>query len=397
MESIVVVGASLGGLRVVENIRREGFSGRLTLVGDEPHRPYDRPPLSKEFLRGEVEADRLSLVKKSEAELSLDTRYGTRAVGLDLAARRVQLDSGEALDFDGLVIATGARPRRIDGAAGKENVFVLRTLDDARALGLALRAAKRAVVVGAGFIGLEVAASCKAMGVETTVLEAAPTPCARALHPALGDFLASFHHARGVDLRCGVSIEAFEGEGRVEAVRLASGERIACDVLVIGIGVTPNVEWLEGSGLSLENGVRCDESLRASVEGVYALGDVASFPHPLFDGERMRIEHWTTTVEQARLVAQNLVRGEAKAFEKAPLFWSDQFELKIQGVGRPSPGDEMAIACGSFEEGRFLALFGRGGRLVGAYGFGRPAELVKARMAIEKRASFDEARASIQG
>src|SRR5690606_23575887 len=172
-----------------ENIRREGFSGRLTLVGDEPHRPYDRPPLSKEFLRGEVEADRLSLVKKSEAELSLDTRYGTRAVGLDLAARRVQLDSGEALDFDGLVIATGARPRRIDGAAGKENGFVLRTLDDARALGLALRAAKRAVVVGAGFIGLEVAASCKAMGVETTVLEAAPTPCARTLHPALGDFL----------------------------------------------------------------------------------------------------------------------------------------------------------------------------------------------------------------
>jgi 3-phenylpropionate/trans-cinnamate dioxygenase ferredoxin reductase component len=397
MDSIVVVGASLGGLRVVESIRREGFEGRLTLIGDEPHRPYDRPPLSKEFLRGELGVERLALRKSPYEELDLDLRLGVQAVSLDLRARELELRGGERVPFDGLVVATGARPRVLPGLEGKRGVHVLRTLDDAAALAEDLRAAARVVVIGAGFIGLEVASSCRALGLDVTVLEAAAWPCARALHPDLGAFLTELHRARGVDLRAGVAIERFLGDEAVEGVVLRDGTEIPCDVLVVGIGVAPNVEWLEGSGLALEGGVRCDETLRASADGVFALGDVASFPHPLFDGERMRIEHWTTTVEQARVVAKNLVRGERVAFEKAPLFWSDQLDLKIQGVGRPRPGDEMVITHGSFEEGRFLALFGREGRLVGAYGFGRPAELIRARMAIERRAPWDEALASNQG
>jgi 3-phenylpropionate/trans-cinnamate dioxygenase ferredoxin reductase component len=396
MDSIVVVGASLGGLRVVEGIRREGFSGRLTLVGDEAHLPYDRPPLSKEFLRGEVAAERLALRKKPYEELALELRLGCGAASLDAGAREVVLSSGERVSFDGLVVATGARPRVLPGLEGKRGVHLLRTLDDASALAGDLRAAKRVVVIGAGFIGLEVAASCRALGLEVTVLEAAGWPCARALHPELGAFLTEFHRARGVDLRCGISIERFSGEDAIEGVTLRDGTNLPCDVLVVGIGVAPNVEWMASSGVTLDDGVCCDATLRASAEGVFALGDVASFPHPLFDGERMRIEHWTTTVEQARLVSKNLVHGERAAFDKAPLFWSDQFELKIQGVGRPRPGDAMAVAHGSFEEGRFLALFGRAGRLVGAYGFGRPAELIKARMAIERRASWDEALAANQ-
>jgi NADPH-dependent 2,4-dienoyl-CoA reductase/sulfur reductase-like enzyme len=397
MDSIVVVGASLGGLRVVENIRREGFTGQLTLVGDEPHLPYDRPPLSKEFLRGELEVERLALRKKPYEDLEIELRLGEKATALDLDAREVTLSSGERLSFDGLVVATGARPRHLPGLESKRGVHVLRTLDDAKQLTAALQGASRVCVVGAGFIGLEVAASCRALGLEVTVLEAAAWPCSRALHPELGAFLTEFHRARGVDLRCGVSVEGFSGEASVDGVLLADGARVDCDALVVGIGVTPNVEWLEGSGLALEDGIRCDETLRADAEGVFALGDVASFPHALFGGERMRIEHWTTTVEQARHVARNLIRGARDAFEKAPLFWSDQFELKIQGVGRPRPGDAMAIAHGSLAEGRFLALFGREGRLVGAYGFGRPAELIKARMAIEKRTPWDDALAEAQG
>jgi NADPH-dependent 2,4-dienoyl-CoA reductase/sulfur reductase-like enzyme len=397
MDSIVVVGASLGGLRAVEGIRREGFEGRLTLIGDELHRPYDRPPLSKEFLRGELGVERLALRKNPYEALDVDLRLGVPAVSLDLGTRDVELGTGERLAFDGLVVATGARPRVLPGLEGKRGVHVLRTLDHAVSLADDLRAAKQVVVIGAGFIGLETAASCCALGLEVTVLEAAPWPCSRALHPDLGAFLTELHRARGVDLRASVSIERFVGDEAIEGVVLRDGTLIPCDVLVVGIGVAPNVEWLERSGLALDDGVRCDETLRASADGVFALGDVASFPHRLFDGERMRIEHWTTTVEQARVVAKNLVRGERGAFEKAPLFWSDQFDLKIQGVGRPRPGDAMVITHGSFEEGRFLALFGRGARLVGAYGFGRPAELIRARMAIERRASWDEALASLQG
>lgn len=397
MDSIVVVGASLGGLRFVEGVRREGYSGSITLIGDDPERPYDRPPLSKEYLRGAVAEDRLALRRKPYDALELELRLGRPARSLDLSGREVEIEGGERVGYDALVVATGARPRTLPGLGERRGVHVLRTLEDARRLREALGASRRVVIIGAGFIGLEVAATARTLGLDVSVLEAAEWPCSRALHPELGAFLTHFHRARGVELRCGVRFEAVEGEDAVEAIRLEGGERIPADLVVVGVGVTPNVEWLEGSGLELENGVRCDETLRASAEGVYAIGDVASFPHSLFGGERMRVEHWTTTVEQARHVAKAIARGERAAFTRAPFFWSDQFELKIQGAGRPLPGDRMEIVHGSLEEGRFVALFGREGRLVGAYGFGRPAELIKARAAIEERASFDEALAAAQG
>ena len=405
MESIVVVGASLGGHFAVENLRRAKYAGKITLIGEEPHLPYDRPPLSKEFLRGEWERDRLGLARKPYEELGVELRLGVRAVGLDRASRRVLLSEGEPIAYDGIILATGARPRRLDAIEGRSNVHYLRGLDDALRLKSALKTGDRVVIIGAGFIGLEIAASCRAIGAEASVIEALEGPCARALPPALGGFLTSVHESRGVQLFYGASVRGFEGSDRVEAVTLGSGERLPVDQLIVGIGVTPNTEWLEGSGLSIDNGVLTSASLKAigsaigSDSGddapIFAIGDLANFESPLF-GERMRVEHWTTTVEQARHAAKNLLDGASLPFEKAPFFWSDQYEYKLQGAGRARPDDRLEIALGSVEGRDFLALFERDGRAVGAYGVNRPAELVRARIAIERRTSYDELAASLK-
>lgn len=400
MESIVVVGASLGGHFAVESLRRAKYTGKITLVGDEPHLPYDRPPLSKEFLRGEWERERLSLARKPYEALEVELRLGVRAVGLDREARRVELSEGEALAYDGLIIAAGARPRRLPELEGYENVHYLRGLDDALRLQSALRSGERVVIIGAGFIGLEIAASCRALGAEATVIEVAEGPCARALPPALGGFLTELHESRGVRFHYGASIERFDervqGSTRVESVTLRSGEQLEVDQLVVGIGVMPNIEWLEGSGLALENGVKTSASLSAGDPSIYAIGDIANFESELF-GERMRVEHWTTTVEQARHAAKNLVDGSSLPFMKAPFFWSDQYEYKLQGAGWARPEDRLEFVLGSVEGRDFVALFEREGRVVGAYGVNRPAELVRARMAIERGTGFDELAAALRG
>ncbi len=392
MERIVVVGGSLAGLRSVEFLRRKGFSGRLVLVGAEAHLPYDRPPLSKELLRGEWTPGQVALRKKPYDELNVELVLGQAAVALDTDAQRVELDDGDQVAYDGLVIATGAQVRRLRGQPELEGVYTLRTLDDALAIRQALTARPRVVVIGAGFIGAEVAASCRQLGLSVTMIEALEVPFAESLGATLGHKLLEVHRKHGVDVRVGVGVERVEGTTRVERVVLADGASVACDLVVVGIGVTPATKWLEGSGLSLGDGVVCDATCAASVPNIVAAGDVCNWHNPLFD-ERMRVEHWTNAVEQARHAVETLLAGpdDAKPFESAPMFWSDQYDLKIQSAGRPKPGDEVHICHGSLEEDRFVALYGRGGRLVGVATFNQPAKLVQYRRMITERVSWQDA------
>jgi 3-phenylpropionate/trans-cinnamate dioxygenase ferredoxin reductase component len=391
--SITIVGTSLAGLRAAESLRRQEFDGPITLIGDEPHAPYDRPPLSKQFLSGEWGQDRLALTKPERlAEYDLDFRLGTRAIGFDLSSSRLSLDNGEDLDVDGLLIATGARCRTLPGTDDMEGVFVLRGLDDSMALREAFdKNPSRVVVVGAGFIGAEVAATARERGLPVSLIEALPQPLARVLGEEMGAVCAQVHRDHGVDLRTGVGVDAIGGDGRVERVRLSDGSVIDAEVVVVGIGVVPNTEWLEGSGLDLDNGVVCDDTCLAA-PGVTAAGDVARWPNRRF-GEVMRVEHWDNAVEQGAHAARRLLVDDvdAEPFEPVPWFWSDQYDRKIQLAGRIRPGDEMQVVTGTLEERRFAALYGRAGKLVGVLGFNRPRHVMRYKSLIEQGASFDEA------
>jgi len=398
LETIVIVGGSLAGVRCAEALRGRGYAGRLVLIGAEGRVPYDRPPLSKEVLRGARDEASLALVKPDAlAALALELRLGTTAVSLDLADRAVGLASGERVRFDGLVIATGATPRRLPGSESLAGIHVLRTLDDCLRLRGELERGPRVAVVGAGFIGAEVAASCRQRGLAVTLLETLPAPLATAVPRAIGETLAAVHADAGVTLRCGVRVAGFAGGARVEGVKLDSGEIIPADVVVVGIGVSPETRWLEGSGLALGNGVVCDETLATGASHVVAAGDVARWRNPLFD-EVMRIEHWTNAVEQAGAAAETLLAGPglAKPFAPVPFVWSDQYDRKIQVAGRVGPQDAMTIALGSLAERRFVALFGRAGRLVGALAMNRPRPLIACRRLIREGRSFDDAVAELR-
>lgn len=391
MKSIVVVGASLAGLRAVETLRREGFEGRLTLVGAEPHLPYDRPPLSKELLAGEWEHDQIVLRKVPYEELDLELRLGVAARSLDVAAHTVTLAGGTKLPFEGLVIATGSTPRTLPGLPRLDGIFTLRTIDDCHAIRERLDAGARVCVIGAGFIGAEVAATCRKRGLDVTVLEALPQPMVRGVGMVLGEVLARLHREHGVDLRCGVTLESIEGNERVEHVRLADGELVACDVLLVAVGVEPETHWLEGSGLVLDNGVVCDETLLAA-PGIVAAGDVARWPNPAFDHEVMRVEHWTNAAEQGVYVGQRLLdRHDGRPFAPIPFVWSDQYDVKIQVVGRFSGQDRMEVVHGSLDESRFVCIFERGGRISGVLGFSEPRRVMQYRRMVAERASFDAA------
>jgi len=400
MRSVAIVGVSLAGLRAAETLRRAGFDGRITAIGAEDRLPYDRPPLSKELLAGKWTEPDVELRKQGVDDLALDWRLGRRAVALDLGARAVALDDGARVDFDGLVIATGSEPRRLPASAfpngnpDLDGVFVLRTLDDAIGIRDRLDGRPRVVVIGAGFIGAEVAATCRGRGLDVTVLEALPQPMVRGLGPTIGGVCGDLHRDHGVDLRLGVAVEAIEGDGRVERVRLADGTTIPADLLVVGIGVVPATDWLAGSGLTIDNGVVCDETCRAA-PGVVVAGDVARWPNPLFDGELMRLEHWTNATEQGVFAAERLLAGDGGGapapFAPVPFVWSDQYDVKIQSVGRFTAEDEVHVVHGSLEERRFVALFGRAGRLVGALGFSRPRNVMQYRRMISERGSLADA------
>lgn len=391
--SITIVGASLAGLRAAETLRRDGFDGVVTLIGDELHLPYDRPPLSKQVLAGDWEPDRIALIQPEKlAGLDLDLRLGTRALGFDLGSRSLSLDSGESLTVDGLLIATGARCRRLPGDLDLAGVHVLRSLDDCLALRADLEATpSRLLVVGAGFIGAEVAATARGRGLDVTVVEALPEPLMRVLGARMGAVCGALQRDHGVDLRTSVGVEGLDGSDRVERVRLSDGAVVDADVVVVGIGVIPNSDWLDGSGLTIADGVVCDATGSAA-DGVCAAGDVARWPNQRF-GEVMRVEHWENAVEQGSHCARRLL-GAAEPFTPVPWFWSDQYDRKIQLAGRARADDDVKVVAGSVEERRFTALYGRRGRLVGVLGFNRPRHVMQYRRMIEEGATFDAALAA---
>jgi len=392
MRTVAVVGTSLAGLRAIEALRREGYDGRIIAIGAEPHLPYDRPPLSKEFLAGRVDTADIVLRKQGVDDLEVDWRLGAPAAALDVGARELTQADGSRLRFDGLVLATGASPRRLANQSDLDGVFTLRTLDDARALRERLDGRPKVVVIGAGFIGAEVAATCRGRGLDVTVLEALPQPMVRGLGPELGAVIAAVHRDHGVDLRTGVQVDAIEGDVRVERVRLGDGATIDADVVVVGVGVVPETQWLEGSGLTIDNGVVCDETCLAAA-GIVAAGDVARWPNALFDGQLMRLEHWTNATEQGVHAARRLLAGDdvAEPFAPVPFVWSDQYDRKIQTVGVVSADADLHVAHGSYAERQFVSLFGRAGRLIGALGFNRPRQVMQYRKLIAERASWDAA------
>jgi NADPH-dependent 2,4-dienoyl-CoA reductase/sulfur reductase-like enzyme len=404
LEHVVVVGASLAGLRAAETLRRHDAVGSVVIVGSEVHRPYDRPPLSKKVLSGEWDAERIHL-RQPDAfdELDVEWRLGVAASAVDVATGSLRLADGGAVPFGGLIIATGAIPRRLPGQEQFDHVHELRSLDDALALRSEIApGGRRVVVIGAGFIGLEAAAAAKLLGNDVVVLEGASAPLIRGLGEQMGEAIAGLHRAHGVDVRCDVRIGGLTPEGVV----LDGGELVPAEVIVVGIGVTPATAWLDGSGLQLRDGIVCDAGLNAldtagsAVPGVFAAGDVARWPNGLFD-EEMRVEHWTNAAEQGAVAAENLVRaatGETiQPYEPLPFFWSDQFEHRIQFLGRASADDEVRVVAGAVDDAKFLALYGSGGRLRGALGVNAPRWVMSTRSLFLDRTGWDDAIAATSG
>ena len=392
--TVVVVGAGLAGLRAAEKLRAGGHRGPVVMVGAERHVPYDRPPLSKQLLAGTWGLDRVVLRTREKLEtLSLDMRLGRRATALDLEGRRVELDDGTALGFDGLVVATGARPRTLPGTEGVAGVQVLRTLDDCAALATATaEPGIRLVVIGAGFIGAEVAATCRGRGLDVTVVEALPVPLERALGERMGAACAALHGAHGVELRTGTAVAGLALDGaRVRGVELADDSVVPADVVLVGIGVEPATHWLEGSGLEVRDGVVVDATLHAA-DSVVVAGDAARWWDESAGAER-RIEHWTNAAEQGMHAGHSLLAGReaAEAYRPVPYFWSDQYDVKIQMLGTPAPDDDVEVVEGSVEEQRFVAVYGRAGRLTAALAFSRPRQLMGFRPLLERGAPFEEA------
>lgn len=393
---LVIVGASLAGLRAAEAARAAGHEGPVTLIGAEPHLPYDRPPLSKAYLDGAAApAVHYREEQHLRRDLGIDLVLGKPASGLDPARREV-LVGDRRISYDGLVIATGARARVLPGADGVAGVHALRTLDDAVAVRAALDAGARTVVVGAGFIGSEVASAARKRGLSTTIVEAQGTPLVRAIGAEMGTALSALHAAHGTDLWCGVGVDGVESaDGRVTDVRLTDGTTVPADLVVAGIGAVPETGWLEGSGVELDNGVVADATLATALPGVYAAGDVVRWRNPLFDdrqsGGLMRIEHWTSAAEQGAVAARNALAPAAAAhYETVPYFWSDWYASRIQFVGVPA-ADEVTVVSGSVEEQKFVALYRTGDRLTGALTLDRRADVMKYRAQIAKRASWDDA------
>ncbi len=381
MRTITVIGASLAGLYAAMSLRSQGYDGRLVIVGEEHHRPYDRPPLSKEFLTGALTAERLALADAEEiGELDADWLLGTRAEGLDPPERTVLLSDGRRLSADGVVLATGAVPRTLPGEP-LDGVHTLRTLDDAAALREELsRGQVRVVVIGAGFIGAEVASSCATLGHNVTVVEAAEQP----LLPQLGDRMAAFcadlHTDHGVTLLTGTGVRGLhgDGQGRVAWVELADGRHLPADVVVVGIGVRPATGWLEGSGIPLDDGVVCDAGGMTSVPGVVAVGDVAR-------SAGRRAEHWTSAMEQPAVAVRNLLAGSTvETYTALPYFWSDQYGIRLQLAGHREPDDTVRLVEGAPEDRSFLAVYERDGVTTAVLAANRPRPFMRLRRELSR-------------
>ena len=382
---IVIVGTSLAGVRAAEALRRDGFEGSLTLIGGETHfPPYDRPPLSKQLLAGSWEPDSARL--KVDPSLDVELLLGRHATSLDGAQKTVHLDDGTSVPYDGLVIATGATARQpFADAASLRGIHTLRTLDDCMRLKDDLQPSTRVAIIGAGFIGAEVAATCRKLGNEVTLIDIFTEPMLRVLGPAMGAVLARLHARHGVQMEFGRAVSGFVGDERLEGVLLDSGEKVPADLAVIAIGVVPNTAWLEGSGAQLSDGVVCDEKCFVKgIDSAVAAGDVARWFHPAL-GKEVRVEHWTNAVAQAQAAARNLLarvtgKGDEQPFDVLPYFWSDQYDWKLQFVG--TPGGDVVVTEGSVDEERFVAEYRTAGKLVGALCVNWPAQIPKQRSRI---------------
>jgi 3-phenylpropionate/trans-cinnamate dioxygenase ferredoxin reductase subunit len=369
IRSIAVVGASLAGLSAARALRQQSYDGTIVAVGAERHAPYDRPPLSKAFLTGGCSESDLALGDTDES-LDIDWRLGTAAVRLDPRSRSVTLADGEEIRVDAVILATGARARRLPGAEGLDGVHTLRTLEDAVALRADLVGAGRLVVIGAGFIGAEVASSARSLGLDVTVVEAVTTPLAGPLGVEMGSVCAGLHADHGVRLLTGTGVARLVGSRRVEAVELTDGTRLPADVVVVGIGAQPNVEWLADSGLDIAGGVVTDAAGATNLPGVVATGDCAVSFSP-YAGGIVRSEHWTHALEQPASAVATLL-GSRREHTAVPYFWSDQYGVRIQFAGHRSDGDTVRIVEGDPDQRSFLAVYERDGRPVAVLGMNQP-------------------------
>jgi 3-phenylpropionate/trans-cinnamate dioxygenase ferredoxin reductase subunit len=397
---VVIVGASLAGLRAAETLRAEGFAGQLTLIGDEPYEPYDRPPLPKAVQAGWISEEHTTLPRRRD--IAAEWLLGATAVALDLPNRHVQLADGCRVPFDRLLIATGtrSRPWPDQEQAALDGVFTIRTRDDAARLHARLAAGpKRVLIIGGGFTGSEVASVCRELGLAVTLTERSATPLAGALGQAAGAFAAALQRRNGVDLRCNTTVLALEGDAhkRLRRARLSDGDELDVDVAVVALGTLRNTEWLQGAGLAADTrGVVCDAACRAFdadgvvTEDIFVAGDVARWPHSLYDGELLVVEHWSNAVTQAETAAHNILATAAtrRAHKHLPSFWSNQFGVNIKAIGVPTFADTIILTQRSTEERRLVAAYGRGGRIVAALAANAPRTLPAYQALIEARAPF---------
>ena len=387
----MIVGGGLAAARTAEHLRKSGYTAPITLVSDEPHLPYDRPPLSKEMLQDAQKNLDDVLLKPAEfyADNDIALNLGSPAQSVDTAARTLALFDGTVLDYDELVIATGLAPKRIPSFPDLAGIRVLRSYDEAMALREQAASARRAVVIGAGFIGCEVAASLRKLGVDVVLVEPQPAPLATVLGQKIGELIARLHRSEGVDVRTGVGVAGVRADDageRVTAVELTDGTVIDADLVIVGIGSRPATDWLVGSGVALDNGVLCDEVGRTSDPHVWALGDVASWRDAT--GHQRRVEHWSNVADQARILVAAALGQDPPSLTVVPYFWSDQYDVKIQCLGEPEATDVVHLAE---DDGRkFLAYYERDGVLVGVVGGGMPGKVMKARAKIAAGAPITE-------
>jgi 3-phenylpropionate/trans-cinnamate dioxygenase ferredoxin reductase subunit len=392
---IVIVGAGLGAIRTIEAIRRNGHTGTITLVGDEIHLPYDRPPLSKGVLAGSADPASVQLADRTDlSNLGVTWRPGATAIALDTGERRVHLHDGKTVGFTKLVIATGASPKLLPGAHAIGGVHVLRTLDDALKLRASALVARNICVLGAGVLGLEIAATLSTAAA-VTVVEAADGLLVRAFPRggATAEVLAEMHHDAGVTLKIGTKVERLLGQACVTGVQLATGECLAADLVVVAVGAVPSAEWVAGSGVQTHDGVVCDEHNQTNIAGIFAIGDVARQVH-LRTGRNERFEHWTSAVEQSQVVAHNLLaddQAEFIGYDSVPYVWSDQFDRKLQLLGRPADADDETVVVHDTDRRKAASLYSRKGTLVGLAALGIPKALPIGRRLIADGTSVTEA------
>jgi 3-phenylpropionate/trans-cinnamate dioxygenase ferredoxin reductase component len=386
----VIVGANLAGGTAAMTLREEGFDGEIVLIGAEPHPPYERPPLSKEYLQGgKPFEDALLKPVNFYADQSIQTRFGMRAVRVDPRDQAVELEGGGRVPYDKVLVATGARNRRLRiHGADLEDVYDLRTVDDADRIRARSRNGSRAVLVGMGFIGSEVAASLRHRGVEVTVIEPFKTPLYRVLGEQIGRVFEALHRENGVRMFFEESVTAFEGTGHVQRVMTSAGRRIECDFVVVGVGVEPVTDLMVDSGVKIDNGIVVDEYCQTNVEGIYAAGDVSNHFHPLF-GRRVRVEHWQNAIHQGRAAARSML-GKREPYSDVHWFWSDQYDCNVQYAGFHTGWDELVVR-GSLEERSAVVFYMQEQRIAAAVAFNRGRDLQRAMSLIKVQVQVEPA------